>query len=60
MTRSPAKKSFFSQSVEVTGFSFTCDGQAAEGGAYVQLYDSTTESFTTASAIPPQGAGRCV
>ena len=30
---------------------------AAEGGAYVQLYDSTTESFTTASAIPPQGAG---
>ena len=32
-------------------------GQAAEGGAYVQLYDSTTESFTTASAIPPQGAG---
>ena len=37
--------------------SFTCDGQAAEGGAYVQLYDSTTESFTTASAIPPQGAG---
>ena len=40
-----------------TDFSFTCDGQAAEGGAYVQLYDSTTESFTTASAIPPQGAG---
>ena len=38
-------------------FSFTCDGQAAEGGAYVQLYDSATESFTTASAIPPQGAG---
>ena len=44
-------------SASTTDFSFTCDGQAAEGGAYVQLYDSTTESFTTASAIPPQGAG---
>ena len=48
---------FHALSASTTDFSFTCDGQAAEGGAYVQLYDSTTESFTTASAIPPQGAG---
>lgn len=43
---------FHALSASTTDFSFTCDGQAAEGGAYVQLYDSTTESFTTASAIP--------
>ena len=48
---------FHALSASTTDFSFTCDGQATEGGAYVQLYDSTTESFTTASAIPPQGAG---
>lgn len=43
---------FHALSASTTDFSFTCDGRAAEGGAYVQLYDSTTESFTTASAIP--------
>ena len=48
---------FHALSASPTDFSLTCDGQTAEGGAYVQLYDSTTESFTTASAIPPQGAG---
>ena len=48
---------FHALSASTTDFSFTCDGQATEGGAYVQLYDSTTESFTTVSAIPPQGAG---
>ena len=48
---------FHALSASTTDFSFTCDGQATEGGAYVQLYDSTTESFTTASTIPPQGAG---
>ena len=37
---------FHALSASTTDFSFTCDGQAAEGGAYVQLYD-----------IPPQGAG---
>ena len=34
-----------------------CTFSDVESGAYISLYDSTTESFTTASAIPPQGAG---
>ncbi len=34
---------FHALSASTTDFSFTCDGQAAEGGAYVQLYDSTEQ-----------------
>ena len=43
---------FHALSASTTDFSFTCDGQAAEGGAYVQLYDSTTESLPRPPAIP--------
>ena len=48
---------FHALSASTTDFSFTCDGQAAEGGAYVQLYDSTTETFTDAPSLPPQRSG---
>ena len=48
---------FHALSASTTDFSFTCDGQATEGGAYVQLYDSTTETFTDAPSLPPQRSG---
>ena len=48
---------FHALSASTTDFSFTCDGQAVEGGAYVQLYDSTTETFTDAPSLPPQRSG---
>ena len=48
---------FHALSASTTDFAVVCDGADVESGAYISLYDSTTESFTTASAIPPQGAG---
>ena len=35
----------------------TVDGQAAEAGAYVSLYDAATESFSDVPSLPPQGTG---
>lgn len=35
----------------------TVDGQTAEAGAYVALYDSTTETFNDSPNLPPQGSG---
>ena len=48
---------FHALSASTPDFAFSCDGQPAEGGAYVQLYDSTTQTRTTTSSIPAQGAG---
>ena len=48
---------FHALSASTTDFSFTVDGQAAEAGAYVSLYDAATESFSDAPSLPPQGTG---
>ena len=48
---------FHALSASTTDFSFTCDGEAAEGGAYIALYDSASQSFSDAPSLPPQGAG---
>lgn len=48
---------FHALSASTTDFAFACDGQAIEGGAYVSLYNSTTETFSDAPTLPPQGAG---
>ena len=40
-----------------TDFTVTVDGQAAEAGAYVSLYDAATESFSDVPSLPPQGTG---
>ena len=34
-----------------------CDGADVESGAYISLYDSTTETFTDAPSLPPQRSG---
>ena len=38
----------------------TVDGQTAEAGAYVALYDSATETFNASPNLPPQGSGYIV
>lgn len=48
---------FHALSASTTDFTVTVDGQAAEAGAYVSLYDATTESFSDVSSLPPQGTG---
>lgn len=48
---------FHALAASTTDFAFSCDGQAAEGGAYISLYDSASESFSDAPTLPPQGAG---
>ena len=48
---------FHALSASTTDFSVTVDGQAAEAGAYVSLYDSATESFSDSPNLPPQGSG---
>ena len=48
---------FHALSASTTDFSFTCDGEAAEGGAYIALYDSASQTFSDAPSLPPQGAG---
>ena len=40
-----------------TDFAVTCDGQAVESGAYVSLYNSTSESFSDSTCLPPQTSG---
>ena len=48
---------FHALSASTTDFTVTVDGQAAEAGAYVSLYDAATESFSDAPSLPPQGTG---
>ena len=48
---------FHALSASTTDFAVSVDGQAAEAGAYVSLYDSTTESFSDSPNLPPQGTG---
>lgn len=38
-------------------FTVSCDGAAVEAGAYVSLYDQTTETFSDSTNLPPQTAG---
>ena len=48
---------FHALSAATTDFAVVCDGQDVESGAYVSLYDSTTETFTDAPSLPPQRSG---
>lgn len=48
---------FHALSASTTDFAVTVDGQAAEAGAYVSLYDAATESFSDVPSLPPQGTG---
>ena len=48
---------FHALSASTTDFTVTVDGQAAEAGAYVSLYDAATESFSDVPSLPPQGTG---
>lgn len=48
---------FHALSASTTDFAVTVDGQTAEAGAYVALYDSTTETFNNSPNLPPQGSG---
>ena len=48
---------FHALSASTTDFTVTVDGQAAEAGAYVSLYDSTTQTFSDSPNLPPQGSG---
>ena len=48
---------FHALSASTPDFTATVDGQTSEIGAYVSLYDSTTESFTDSPNLPPQGTG---
>lgn len=43
---------FHALSASTTDFTVTVDGQAAEAGAYVSLYDAATESFSMCPACP--------
>ena len=48
---------FHALAADTTDFAVTVDGQAAEAGAYVSLYDAATESFSDVPSLPPQGTG---
>ena len=48
---------FHALSASTTDFAVVCDGADVESGAYISLYDSTTETFTDASSLPPQRSG---
>lgn len=48
---------FHALSASTTDFAVTVDGQTAEAGAYVALYDSATETFNDSPNLPPQGSG---
>lgn len=48
---------FHALSASTSDFTASVDGQTTEVGAYVSLYDSATESFSDAAALPPQGTG---
>lgn len=40
-----------------TDFTMACDGQAAEGGAYLYVYDEQTNTLADAPTLPPQRGG---
>lgn len=48
---------FHALSASTADFAVTVDGQTAEAGAYVALYDSATETFNDSPNLPPQGSG---
>ena len=48
---------FHALSASTTDFAVVCDGADVESGAYISLYDSTTETFTDSPNLPPQGSG---
>ncbi len=48
---------FHALSASTTDFAVVCDGAVVESGAYISLYDSTTETFTDAPSLPPQRSG---
>lgn len=48
---------FHALSASTTDFAVVCDGADVESGAYISLYDSTTETFTDAPSLPPQRSG---
>ena len=48
---------FHALSASTTDFAVTVDGQTAEAGAYVALYDSATETFNDSPNLPPQASG---
>ena len=48
---------FHALSASTTDYAETVDGQTAEAGAYVALYDSATETFNDSPNLPPQGSG---
>ena len=48
---------FHALSAATADFAVVCDGQDVESGAYVSLYDSTTETFSDAPSLPPQRSG---
>lgn len=45
---------FHALSAATTDFSAVCDGQEVESGAYVNLYDSTTKTFSDSPNMPPR------
>ena len=48
---------FHALSASTTDFSVVCDGADVESGAYIALYDSSTESFSDSPCLPPQRSG---
>ena len=48
---------FHALSAATTDFSASCDGQAIESGAYVNLYDSTSQTFSDSPNMPPRTSG---
>ena len=42
---------FHALSASTTDFAVVCDGADVESGAYISLYDSTTETFTDAAVV---------
>lgn len=40
-----------------TDFSASCDGQGVECGVNISLYNANSQSFSDATALPPEGTG---
>ena len=52
-----ARAYFHELAASTTDFAVTCDGAAAEAGAYVSLYNADTQTFSDSNCLPSQGAG---
>lgn len=48
---------FHTLSASTPDFAAVCDGQSAECGAYIYLYDAQTDSFSNAAELPPEHIG---